>query len=85
MLQIAQEADLATSQYWAHWYLGVVHYERNNLDAAVYHFSVVIANQHQAHFWAMQDAMRGLALAYQAQGSGIKAQETAHALLELVQ
>ncbi len=85
LLQIAQEADLATSQYWAHWYLGVVHYERNNLDAAVYHFSVVIANQHQAHFWAMQDAMRGLALAYQAQGSGIKAQETAHALLELVQ
>jgi LuxR family maltose regulon positive regulatory protein len=85
LLQIAQEADLATSQYWAHWYLGVVHYERNNLDAAVYHFSVVIANQHQAHFWAMQDAVRGLALAYQAQGLGIKAQETARALLELVQ
>ncbi len=85
LLQIAKEADLATSQIWAHWYLGVVHYERNNLDAAVFHFSVVIANQHHAHFWAMQDAMCGLALAYQAQGSGIKAQKIARALIELVQ
>ncbi len=85
LLHIAQEAGLATSQYWAHWYLGVVHYERNNLDAAVFHFSVVIANQHHAHFWAMQDALCGLALAYQAQGSGIKAQKIARALIELVQ
>ena len=59
----------------AHWLLGVVYYEWNNLDAAVYHFSVVIANQHQAHFWAVQDAMCGLALAYQAKGLGTQAQE----------
>ena len=85
LLRIAQEADLAVSQHFAHWLLGVVHYEWNKLDAAVYHFSVVIANQHQAHFWVVQDAMRGLALAYQAQGLGAQAQETARTLLELVQ
>ena len=85
LLQIAQKADLALSQYYAHWLLGVVYYERNNLDAAVYHFSAVIANQHQAHFWVVQDAMCGLALTYQAQGLGTEAQETARALLELVQ
>ena len=85
LLQVAQKADLAFSHYWAHWLLGVVHYEWNNLDAAIYHFSVVIANQHQAHFWAVQDAMYGLALAYQAQGSSTQAQETARALLALMQ
>jgi LuxR family maltose regulon positive regulatory protein len=85
LLQIAQQADLALSQNYAHWLLGVVHYEWNKLDAAVYHFSAVIANQHLAHFWVVQDAMYGLALAYQAQGLGTKAQETAGALLELVQ
>ena len=85
LLQLAQQADLALSQHIAHWLLGMVHYEWNKLDAAVYHFSVVIANQHQAHFWAVQDAMRGLALAYQAQGLGSRAQETARALLEWVQ
>ena len=85
LLQLAQKADLALSQHWAHWLLGMVHYEWNNLDAAVYHFSVVIANQHQAHFWAVQEAMRGLALAYQAQGLGTRAQENARGLLEWVQ
>jgi LuxR family transcriptional regulator, maltose regulon positive regulatory protein len=84
LLQVAQEADLAFSNYWAHWLLGVVYYEWNNLDAAIYHFSAVIANQHQAHFWSVQDAMRGLALAYQAQGLGTQAQEAARTLLELV-
>ena len=37
LLQVAQQAELALSQYWAHWLLGVVYYEWNNLDAATYH------------------------------------------------
>jgi LuxR family transcriptional regulator, maltose regulon positive regulatory protein len=81
LLRLAQDADLALSQSWAHWLLGVVHYEWNSLDAAVYHFSVVIANQHLAHFLAVQEAMRGLALSYQAQGLGKEAQEAARAFL----
>ena len=85
LLQVAQEADLGVSQQFAHWLLGLVYYEWNHIDAAIYHFSIVIANQHQAHFWTVQDALCGLALAYQAQGSGIQAQETSRALLALVQ
>ena len=85
LLQIAQEDDLVLSQHFAHWLLGVVYYKRNDLDMAVYHFSVVIANQHQAHFWVVQDAMHGLALTYQAQGMSTQAQDTTRALLELVQ
>jgi LuxR family transcriptional regulator, maltose regulon positive regulatory protein len=85
LLHLAQKADLALSQYYAHWLLGVVYYEWNDLERAVYHFSAVIANQHQAHFWVVQDAMHGLALAYEAQGMSTQAQETARALLEGVQ
>ena len=85
LLQLAQGADLALSQNYAHWLLGVVHYEWDKLDAAVYHFSAVLANQHLAHFLAVRDAMCGLALAYQARGLGNQAQETARALLALVQ
>jgi LuxR family maltose regulon positive regulatory protein len=85
LLRLAQEADMALSQYAAHSMLGVVHYEWNNLDAAVYHFSAVIANQHFAPFWVVLDAMCGLALAYQAQGLETQAKETAHALLAFVQ
>ncbi len=85
LLQIAQEGDLVLSKNFAHWLLGMVYYERNDLEMAVYHFTVVIANQHQAHFWVVQDAMHGLALTNQAQGVSTQAQETTRALLELVQ
>jgi LuxR family maltose regulon positive regulatory protein len=85
LLQIAQEANIELSQNFAHWFLGVVYYEWNNLDAAIYHFSAIFTNQHQAHFWVVQDALRGLALAYQAQGLDTQAQETARLLIELVQ
>ena len=85
LLQIAQQADLVLSYYWAHLMLGMVHYEWNQLDMAVYHFSVVIANRHLAHLWAVQEAMCGLALAYQAQGLGPRANETVRTLLEFVQ
>jgi len=85
LLYIAQKADLALSQYYAHWLLGVVYYERNSLDMAVYHFSAVIANQHQAHFLAVRDSLCGLALTYQAQGLGKDAQEAARSLLDVIQ
>jgi LuxR family maltose regulon positive regulatory protein len=85
LLHIAREGELVISQNYAHWLLAVVHYEQNRLDEAAYHFSAVIANQHQAHFWVVQDALCGLALIYQAQGLCIQAQETARTLIELVQ
>jgi LuxR family transcriptional regulator, maltose regulon positive regulatory protein len=85
LLRLTQQADLALSQYWAHWFLGLVHYEWNQLDTAMYHFSVVIANRHRAHLWAVQNSMYGLALTYQAQGLNSRVKETARALLEAVQ
>jgi len=85
LLHVAREADLVISQNYAHWLLGLAHYEQNQLDEATYHFSAVIANQHQAHFWVVRDALCGLALSYQAQGLGTQAQETARTSLELAQ
>jgi len=85
LLHIAREADLVISQNYAHWLLGLAHYEQNQLDEAAYHFSAVIADQYRAHFWVMRDALCGLTLTYQAQGLGTQAQETARTLLELVQ
>jgi hypothetical protein len=42
----------------------------------------VLTNQHLVNFWAVQDAMYGLALAYQAKGLSKKAQEVANTLLK---
>jgi LuxR family transcriptional regulator, maltose regulon positive regulatory protein len=85
LLRLAQEADLPLSRNLARWLLGVVYYEWNKLDAAVYHYNVVIAHQHQAHFWTVQDSLCGLALAYQSSRSGTEAWDTSRGLLSLVQ
>ncbi len=85
LLLIAQQADLILSQNLAHWLLGVVAYEWNHLDAAIFHFSAVIVNQHIAHSWVVREALFGLAFAYQAQGSDTQANETARGLLEWMQ
>lgn len=62
LLRIAREAELMISQNYAHWLLGLVHYEQNQLDEATYHFSAVIADQYRAHFWVVRDALCGLVL-----------------------
>ena len=85
LLNIARESELVISQNYAHWLLGLVRYEQNQLDEAAYHFSAVITDQHQAHYWVVKDALCGLALTYQAQGLDLQARETARTLLELVQ
>jgi LuxR family maltose regulon positive regulatory protein len=85
LLQIAREDGLMISHHFAHWLLGLVSYEQNNLDEAAYHFSAVIADQHQAHLWILQDALCGLALTYQARGLGTQAQETTRTLLAFVE
>jgi LuxR family maltose regulon positive regulatory protein len=84
LLRLAQDANLAMSQYWAHWLLGYVHYEWNQLNAAEYHFSAVVTNVQSAHCWTVREAMYGLALVYQAQGLRTEAKETTDDLLELL-
>jgi len=84
LLRLAQDANLAMSQYWAHWLLGYVHYEWNQLNAAEYHFSAVVTNIQSAHRWTVREAMYGLALVYQAQGLRTEAKETTDDLLELL-
>jgi tetratricopeptide (TPR) repeat protein len=74
LLKLSLQADLEMSQAWAHWLLGLVSYEWNDLEAAIEHFSAVVTQRDQAHSWAVQEALYGLALAYRAQGRGAEAQ-----------
>lgn len=82
LLRLTQEANLAISQHWAHWLLGYVYYEWNQLDTAAYHFSTVVTNLHTAQHCTEREAAYGLALVYQAQGMGTRAKEIADTLLE---
>jgi LuxR family transcriptional regulator, maltose regulon positive regulatory protein len=65
---------------WAHYFLGRVHYEWNELADAEAHFAAVCAVRHKCHFMLLRNAMHGLALSQQAQGRADAAVHTFAAL-----
>jgi LuxR family maltose regulon positive regulatory protein len=80
-LRQTQRGRLMLSLTWAHYFLGLLHYEWNDLEAAAQHFKVIAEQRHSAHFTAAQESLLGLALIRQAQGASEEARETTEALI----
>jgi LuxR family transcriptional regulator, maltose regulon positive regulatory protein len=82
LLKESQRGTLPLSMTWAHYFLGLLHYEWNDLDTAAQHFTAIAERRYSAHFTAAQESMLGLALIRQAQGLAEEARETTEALAE---
>ena len=80
LLKQTQHGRLMFSLTWAHYFLGLLHYEWNDLEAAAHHFKALAERRYSAHFTAAQESLLGLALIRQAQGSAEEARETTEAL-----
>jgi LuxR family transcriptional regulator, maltose regulon positive regulatory protein len=68
LLQAATRSRIAIMKNWSDWFLGVVSYQRNELEAAAQHFAQIIENRYTAQIAAYRDAVAGLALIHQIQG-----------------
>jgi LuxR family maltose regulon positive regulatory protein len=79
-LKQAQRSRLMHSLTWAHYFLGLLHYEWNDLETSTQHFKAIAEHRYSAHFFAAQEALLGLALIHQAQGAVEEAHETTVAL-----
>jgi LuxR family maltose regulon positive regulatory protein len=84
-LRAAKKADLPESIAFAHYQLGVVHYEWNELEMARHHFEAVINLRYHAHKLCYHSSLQGLALVYLAQGHPAKVKETIAVATEFVQ
>lgn len=82
LLWNATQQKLSNSIAWAHYMLGVLHYEWNELDAATQHFASAAQMRYAINTRVMHEVMTGLTLSYQARGEGDNANETAAALIE---
>ena len=58
---------------WGDWFLGVVCYQRNELEAAAQHFTQIVENRYTAQISAYRDAVAGLALIHQIKGESSEA------------
>lgn len=83
--QVATQAKLGISIAWAHYLLGVVYYELNELATAAHHFTAVVELRYSVHALAAHNGRMGLALTYQAQGQFEQAQQQIVALQQFHQ
>jgi LuxR family maltose regulon positive regulatory protein len=68
LLQGATRSRVAIMMNWGHYYPGVVHYQRNELQAAAQHFNRITENRYTAQLTTYRDAIAGLALIHQIHG-----------------
>jgi LuxR family maltose regulon positive regulatory protein len=80
MLEKAQSRGLVVMLGWAHFFLGLVHYHRNELDAAVECFRVVVERRFAVNALAARNGMLGLALAHMGRGEAAAARQTVEVL-----
>jgi LuxR family maltose regulon positive regulatory protein len=66
---------VAIQKNWGDWLLGLVHYHRNELEAAEQHFSQIVENRYTAQIATYRDAIAGLALIHQIQGKSLEAKQ----------
>ena len=73
LLQGATHSRIAIMKNWGDWFLGVVHYQRNELQAAAQYFTQIVENRYTAQISTYRDAVAGLALIHQIQGESAEA------------
>ena len=83
MLHLARANRWLTMQSFAHYFLGLVHYEWNELAAAERHFAVLLDHRHAATMIVVRDGMAQLALVHQVRGNAAEARQTLDLLSEL--
>lgn len=76
LLRVSEDLELPDHVGMAHYFLGVVHYARNELDAAVEHLRHAVAARYTMRLMWWCQAAGVLGLAYQALGQPELAQET---------
>jgi LuxR family maltose regulon positive regulatory protein len=73
LFQGSTRSGIAFMRSLAEWYLGLVCYQWNELEAAAQHFTQVVENRFTAQVTTYRDAVAGLVLIHQIQGESSKA------------
>lgn len=73
MLYHASRKDLPVLEGWAHYFLGIIHYQWNALEDAGWHFGVLAERRYVVHAHAARNGLIGTALVHQARGDNTRA------------
>jgi LuxR family transcriptional regulator, maltose regulon positive regulatory protein len=79
----AERSGLSLLQSWGHHYVGLAHYQRNELAAARECFSRLLEFRYTGNIGALRDGVQRLALIHQLAGEQAQAREWVHFLSQL--
>jgi ATP/maltotriose-dependent transcriptional regulator MalT len=83
LLEIGLEHELTWSQSFARYYLGLFHFDRNELGAAVEHFEIIVGDPYRYPIQNLTHCSFLLSLCYQVQGLPDRAREIANSIYRL--
>jgi LuxR family transcriptional regulator, maltose regulon positive regulatory protein len=83
LLQAATLSGVAIRKNWGDWFLGMVHYHRNELEAAAHYFSQIVENRYSAQITTYRDAIACLALILQFDGESFEARQMVESISQL--
>ncbi len=75
MHRAASSSGIHLRKNWADWFLGIVSYQRNELEDASLYFDRIIENPFSAQITTYRDAVAGLAVIYQINGQSQEAKQ----------
>ncbi len=81
--QLADSGGFRLMKYWGDWFLGMVHYQRDEMDAAMRHFIQIVENPYIAHISSYRDAIAGMALIHQSKAQSSEAQLMMESIIKL--
>ena len=73
LVQGSTHSGIAFMRNLGNWYLGMVFYQFNELEAAAQYFTQIVENRYTVQITTYRDAVAGLALIYQIQGQSSEA------------
>ena len=73
LVQGSTRSGIAFMRSAGDWFLGIVYYQINELEAAAQYFTQIVENRYTAQVTTYRDAVAGLALIYQIQGESSEA------------
>ena len=83
LLQLSLEHELSWSLSFARYFLGLAHYERNELNEAVAQLEIIVGDSHRYPIHNVAHCAFLLSLSYQALGLPDKAREVADSIIKL--
>jgi LuxR family maltose regulon positive regulatory protein len=75
LLRQATLRGVVINKNWGDWFLGVVYFHRNELEAAAKHFTQIIENRYNAQITTYRDAVAGLAVINEIKGECSESQQ----------